>query len=104
MTETMCVCPCSVWSVVCCWVCIAFQLRVSVINDCLLCPVKAKFHYASRPASNLSATSFEPASVMEFGFKKPISVGLETLGVMQVFLHYKAKKWLWIDAKFGKFV
>jgi len=35
---------------------------------------KAKFHYVSwfeagrRPASNLSATSFEPASVMEFGF------------------------------------
>jgi len=47
--------------------------------------VKTKFHYASwfeagsklvadrfeagrRAASNLSATSFEPASVMEFGF------------------------------------
>jgi len=48
--------------------------------------VKTKFHYASwfeagsklvadrfeachRPASNLSATSFEPASVIEFGFE-----------------------------------
>jgi len=36
--------------------------------------LKAKFYYASwfeagrRPASNLSATIFEPASVMEFGF------------------------------------
>jgi len=48
---------------------------------------EAKFHYVSwfeagsklvadrfeadrRPVSNLSATSFEPASVMEFGFKQ----------------------------------
>ena len=56
--------------------------RVGVSTSC---QVKAKFHYASwfeagselvpswfeagrRPASNLSAISFEPASVMEFGF------------------------------------
>jgi len=38
------------------------------------CYVRTKFHYASwfeagcRPASNLSATSFDPASVMKFGF------------------------------------
>jgi len=37
---------------------------------------EAKFHYTiwfeacRRPASNLSATSFESASVMEFGFNK----------------------------------
>jgi len=36
--------------------------------------LKAKFHYAiwfeagRQPGSNLSATSFEPDSVMEFGF------------------------------------
>jgi len=41
---------------------------------------RAKFHYASwfevgrRPALNLSATSFEPDSVMEFGFYAPISI------------------------------
>ena len=40
-----------------------------------MCWLKAKFHYAiwfeacRRPASNLSATSFEPASVVEIGFK-----------------------------------
>ena len=39
------------------------------------CTLKAKFHYAicfeagRRPASNQLRTSFEPASVMEFGFK-----------------------------------
>jgi len=40
----------------------------------------AKFHYAiwfkagCRPASNLSATSFEPDSVMEFGCKQSVFV------------------------------
>jgi len=38
--------------------------------------LKVKFHYAiwfeagQQPASNLSATSFKPASIMEFGFKQ----------------------------------
>jgi len=55
--------------------------------------LKSKFHYASwfetgwklvadrfeagrRPASNLSATSFQPASVMEFGFYSQITFSL----------------------------
>jgi len=36
----------------------------------LHCRLKAKFHYASWfKASNLSATSFELDSIMEFGFE-----------------------------------
>jgi len=31
--------------------------------------VRSRFEGDRRPASNLSATSFEPDSVMEFGFK-----------------------------------
>jgi len=54
--------------------------KKSFLNNTVYCIpdhlrlLKAKFHYAScleagrRPASNLSATSFEAASVMEFGF------------------------------------
>jgi len=35
--------------------------------------VRSWFEAGRRPASNLSATSFEPARVMEFGFYTPAS-------------------------------
>jgi len=67
--------------------------------------VKAKFHYASRfeaglklvadmfeagrrLASNLSATSFEPASVMEFGFKLVCCQHKLVKRLMISFIHY----------------
>jgi len=48
------------------------------LSELTPCTIKAKFHYASwfetgrRQVRSLSATSFEPASVMEFGFKHAV--------------------------------
>jgi len=38
--------------------------------------VADRFEACRRPASNLSATSFQPASVMEFGFYSQITFSL----------------------------